>query len=173
MQINADIAESGLKLNRYKKIELSKFMNWAALKNWELPKELAGRAALLVVPDEANVATTSPALEPQAASMATVCASGDLETDKVEPAWSLKTSIERLPGYRWQTYQALQDAHIAGQPCPKAQHLLDIWKLTPPNGLKVIQSSGRDELEYELETCTKKLATVRQIQAAIKNLLSK
>ena len=99
-------------------------------------------------------------------------ASDGVEPDKVEPVWRLKTSIKRLPGYRWQTYQALQDAHIAGQPCPKAQHLLDTWKLAPPNGLKVIQLPRRDELEYELETGEKKRTTVKQIQAVIQGLLS-
>ena len=122
--------------------------------------------------NKAGPATLKAEAVPDTPPVVAVGASGGVETDKVEPVWSLKTSIERSPGYRWPTYQALKDAKIAGQPCPKAQHLLDKWKLTPPNGLKVIQLPRRDELEYELETGAKKYATVKQIQAVIKGLLS-
>ena len=98
---------------------------------------------------------------------------GALQADKAGPVWGLKTSIQRVPGYRWHVYQAMKAAHIAGQPCPKAQQLLDTWKLKPPDRLKVIQLPNRDELEYRLETGKTKTATVRQIQAVIRNLLSK
>lgn len=117
--------------------------------------------------------TPSTAPEPQATPVATVGASDGVVTDKAGPGWSLKTSIKRTPGYRWPLYEALRAAHIAGQPCPKAQHFLDTWKLKPPTRLEVIQLPTRDELEYELETGIKKRVTVKQIQAAIKGLLSK
>ena len=97
---------------------------------------------------------------------------GALQTDKAGPVWGLKTSIVRAPGYRWPLYQVLKAALIAGQPCPKAQHVLDGWKLTPPDGLNVIHLRRHDELEYELVTGEKKRATVKQIQAVIKDLLS-
>ena len=86
--------------------------------------------------------------------------------------WSLKPSIQRTPGYRWPLYEFLRTAHTAGQFCPKAQHVLDAWKLAPPCGLSVIQLPTRDELEYELETGKKKRANVKGIQAVIKDLLA-
>ncbi|TSA14893.1 MAG: hypothetical protein D4R79_02345 [Comamonadaceae bacterium] len=88
------------------------------------------------------------------------------------PAWSLKPTPERLPGYRWPLYQFLKEAHTAGKKCPKAQHVLDAWKLSTPMELKVIQVSRSNELEYEIQTGTKKRATVKQIQAVIKDLLA-
>jgi hypothetical protein len=90
-----------------------------------------------------------------------------------ERVWSLKPIPERLPGYRWPLYQFLLTAHTAGQPYPpKAQHVLDAWKLNPPNGLKVEQLGKRLELVYEIEKGTPKRATAKQIQAVIKDLLA-
>jgi len=87
------------------------------------------------------------------------------------PAWSLVTSLARTPGYRWPLYRYLQAAHVAGKPCPKAQDVLDAWKLKPPAGLRVIEISGRDELEYTLDHGGLKTADLKAIQSAIKGLL--
>ena len=87
------------------------------------------------------------------------------------PAWGLITSPERTPGYRWPLYQFLRKAHVAGEPCPKAQAVLDAWKLNPPSGLKVIRSGRCDALEYELAHGGKKTADLKAIQAAIKDLV--
>ena len=162
-------------------------LDFAVARQWHVPRGLqaknthknervlpaeAADASDGMEPNKAGPAPLKAETVPDAPPAVALGAPGGVETDKVPPVWSLKTSIERLPGYRWQTYQALQDAHIAGQPCPKAQHLLDTWKLAPPNGLKVIQLPRRDELEYELETGEKKRTTVKQIQAVIQGLLS-
>ena len=136
-------------------------------------KERAWRKSMTRQLLQTQATTPSTAPEPQATPVATVGASDGVVTDKAGPGWSLKTSIKRTPGYRWPLYEALRAAHIAGQPCPKAQHFLDTWKLKPPTRLEVIQLPTRDELEYELETGIKKRVTVKQIQAAIKGLLSK
>lgn len=86
-------------------------------------------------------------------------------------AWSLKTSLERTPGYRWPLIQFLRETHVAGKPCPKAQEVLDDWKLSPPSGLKVIKSGRCDALEYELMHGGKKTADLKAIQAAINDLV--
>lgn len=86
--------------------------------------------------------------------------------------WCLIPVPARLPGYRWPLYQFLDDKRIAGNPCPKAQHVLNAWKITPPHGIEVVTANHRDELEYEIEVGTKKRATVKQIQAVIKDLLA-
>ena len=89
------------------------------------------------------------------------------------PTWSLRTSIERTPGYRWPLYQFLKDAYVTGKPCPKAQDVLDAWKLNPPFGLKVIKSGRRDALEYELIYGGKKTVDAKAIQASISGLTVK
>lgn len=86
--------------------------------------------------------------------------------------WRLKTPPARMPGYRGLLYKFLQDAHVSGGPCPKAQQFLDALKLASPPGFKVIQAISRDELEYEINTGKKKLATAKQIQAVLKDLLA-
>ena len=105
-------------------------------------------------------------------SYAPVMAVGDgLAPLTTAPSWSLITPPERTPGYRWPLYQFLREAHVAGKPCPKAQEVLDAWKLNPPSGLKVIQSGRCDALEYELVHGGKKIADLRAIQAAINDLV--
>lgn len=116
--------------------------------------------------------TPSPAPVPQVAPVGATDASDSSSLTTV-PVWRLIKTPERLPCYRWPLYQFLEAALTAGQPCPKAQHVLDAWKLTPPTRLEVIQLPTRDELEYELGTGEKKRARVKQIQAAIEGLLSK
>ena len=88
------------------------------------------------------------------------------------PAWSLIPTPARLPGYRWPLYQFLKEEHTANKPCPKAQYVLDAWKSKPPHGLKVVQVSRHNELEYEIQTGTTKRATAKQIQSVINDLLS-
>jgi len=88
------------------------------------------------------------------------------------PAWSLIPTPARLPGYRWPLYQFLKEEHTANKPCPKAQYVLDAWKSKPPHGLKVVQVSRLNELEYEIQTGTIKRATAKQIQSVINDLLS-
>ena len=86
-------------------------------------------------------------------------------------AWSLITSLARIPGYRWPLHQFLQAEHVAGKSCPKAQDVLNVWKLKPPPGLRVIQSGRHDELEFELSHGGKKTADLRAIQTAINGLV--
>jgi hypothetical protein len=121
-----------------------------------------------VVGQQFQPEATTPSTAPERAESA----SDGVEPDKAGLGWSLKTSIQRTPGYRWPLYQALKAAHVARQPCPKAQQLLDMWKSKPPDGLKVIQMSTRDELQYRLETGEMRIATVKHIQAVIKDLLA-
>ena len=87
------------------------------------------------------------------------------------PTWSLITSLARTPGYRWPLYQFLQAAHIAGKPCPKAQDVLDAWRINLPAGLSVIQVGRRDALKYKLDHGSTKTADLKAIQSAIKGLL--
>ena len=89
------------------------------------------------------------------------------------PTWSLITSLMKTPGYRWPLYQFLTKAHVAGESCPKAVHVLEAWEKSPPPGIRVIRDGRRVELEYELETGHKKTTTLKQIQAAITGLLAK
>jgi hypothetical protein len=83
-------------------------------------------------------------------------------------AWSLKTSIQRAPGYRWPLYQTLQAAHIAGLPCPKARDVLDSWSLNPPPELQVMP----DGVKYNSQLGKPKEADLKAIGQAIKNLLN-
>jgi len=87
------------------------------------------------------------------------------------PTWSLTTSLTRTPGYRWPLFQFLQAAHVAGKPQPKAQDVLDAWKLDPPHGLRVIKSGRRDALEFSLDHGGKKTADLKAIQSAIDGLI--
>lgn len=86
-------------------------------------------------------------------------------------AWRLIPPPKRMPGYRSQLYQYLQAAHVDAKPCPKAQHVLDAWKVNPPQDMTVIQKKRRDLLEYELEHGRKKTADLKAIQAAIDALI--
>lgn len=108
----------------------------------------------------------------QTAPSAPVVTDGDgLAPLTTAPSWSLITPPERTPGYRWPLYQFLREAHVAGKPRPKAQEVLDAWKMNPPSGLKVIESCRRDALEYELNNGQKKTADLKAIQAAIDGLV--
>lgn len=115
-------------------------------------------------------------IQPQAALLvaeSVVAASDGPAPLTTAPAWSLITPPERMPGYRWPLYQFLSEAHDAGKPCPKAQEVLDAWKLNPPSGVAVIKKGRIDLLEFELFYGGKKTADLRAIQASIKALLSR
>ena len=133
------------------------------LKDIRFKKEALERVAEIINNTAPAQNTTPPA---------PVVAVGDgLAPLTTAPSWSLITPPERTPGYRWPLYQFLREAHVAGKPCPKAQEVLDAWKLNPPSGLKVIQSGRCDALEYELVHGGKKIADLRAIQAAINDLV--
>lgn len=85
------------------------------------------------------------------------------------PAWSLITSLQRAPGYRWPLYQALREAHTAGKPCPKAREVLEIWKQNTPPELEVMT----DGVKYSDSRGNTKEADLKAIQQAIKGLLKK
>lgn len=87
------------------------------------------------------------------------------------PAWSLITSPARTPGYRWALYRFLQAEHVAGKPCPKAQDVLDAWKLNPPLDMAVVQVGRFSALEYQLDHGSKKKADLKAVQAAIRGLI--
>ncbi len=87
---------------------------------------------------------------------------------KAGQGWSLKTSIARAPGYRWPLYQTLKAAHIAGQPCPKARDVLEIWKKNPPLEVQVMPEG----VKYNDGLGNAKEANLRAMGQAIKNLLS-
>lgn len=107
-----------------------------------------------------------------AATPAPLVVAGDEPTPlNIAPAWSLKTSLERTPGYRWPLYQFLKAAHAAGKLPPKAQDVLDAWKSNPPPGLSVIQAGRSDVLEYQLNHGAKKCAELKAIQSAIAGLI--
>ena len=89
------------------------------------------------------------------------------EPYKAGPGWSLKTSIERAPGYRWPLYQVLKAAHLAGQPCPNARDVLHSWTLKPPPDVQVMP----DGVKYNDGLGNLKEANLKAIQQAIKNLL--
>ena len=110
-------------------------------------------------------------LNTQRATPAPVETASDAPAKPAAPEWSLKTSIKKWPGYRLPLHQFLKDAYVAGKPCPKAQDVLDAWKLNPPHGFKVIKSGRHDELEYELNHGHKKTADLKAIQAAIDGLV--
>ena len=145
-------------------VELPKFAGWAVEVNLpDLPLELAAMAepAPTAAPVQKSV---SPA------PVVTEQTDGGCSMGAV-PDWCLITLPNRLPGYRWPLYDFLKKAHVAGKPCPKAKHVLDAWKLDPPQGMKVSQKGRRDLLEYELETGDKKTADLKAIQAAIDALI--
>jgi hypothetical protein len=97
--------------------------------------------------------------------------SGGVKSASNAPTWKLIPPPLRTPGYRWPLYEFLQAAHVAGRPCPKAQHVLDAWKLNPPERMNVIHKNRRDLLEYELENGNKKVADLKAIQATIGALI--
>lgn len=88
-----------------------------------------------------------------------------------ESAWSPITSLARTPGYRWPLYEFLKAAHTARQPCPKAQDVLNAWKLKPPPGMRVLCIGRRDVLNYQLEHGGEKNADLKAVQAAIRGLI--
>ncbi|WPC65679.1 hypothetical protein SBP18_14425 [Rhodoferax ferrireducens] len=90
-----------------------------------------------------------------------------VEPAKAGPGWSLKTSLERAPGYRWPLYQVLKAAHIAGQPCPHARNVLDTWAINPPLDLQVMP----DGVKYNDALGNPKEANLKAIQQAIKGLM--
>jgi hypothetical protein len=81
--------------------------------------------------------------------------------------WSLKKPV-RYPGYRKALYDFLKTALIVGQSCPKAQDVVDAWKISPPLGIRVITHG----IEYQLDTNQSKQADLKAIQSAIKNLMA-
>ncbi len=91
-----------------------------------------------------------------------------VEPAPAQPGWSLKTSIERAPGYRWPLYQVLKAAHIARQPCPKARNVLEAWELNPPPDLRVMP----DGVKYNDGLGNQKEADLKAIGQAIKNLMN-
>lgn len=114
----------------------------------------AERYSLLVV--------VSKAPEPQTTT------ASDAPAKPAALAWSLKTSIQRAPGYRWPLYQTLKAAHIAGLPCPKARDVLDTWTLKPPPDLQVMP----DGVKYNDQLGNPKEADLKAIGQAIKYLLN-
>lgn len=158
-----------------KKSEIAK---WEAMPE-PLPSEaLAKEQRLLVLRGELvkletrfNEPYPAPPVADTALPVPVVAASDGPAPLTTAPAWSLKTPPARTPGYRWPLYQFLQAAHVAGKPCPKAQDVLDGWKLNPPHGLRVIQCGRRDALKYELIHGGEKTADLRAIQATIKGLI--
>ena len=107
-----------------------------------------------------------PASAPQSRPIVAVPAFDGLKLAKAAPGWSLKTSLERAPGYRWPLYQVLKAAHVAGQPCPKARDVLEIWKQKPPPDVEVMT----DGVKYNDGLGKPKEANLKAIQQAIKNL---
>lgn len=138
--------------------------DWEALTDDALAKVVADAPA-----PEQTPATPAPV--EAVGALDDVVTNSDVPVLTTAPAWSLIAPPERLPGYRWPLYQFLEAAHTAGKPCPKAQHVLDAWKLTPPPGIKVIQKDENDALEYELDHGGKKTADLKAIQASIVGLI--
>lgn len=97
VQLNADIADSGLKLNRHKKIELSEFMTWAAKKKWAVPAGCAGAPVHHPSTHQPHLTTHSP--EP----VVTAGASGGVEPDKAGPV-----ALAALPKQRAQERRILE-----------------------------------------------------------------
>lgn len=133
---------------------------------------------LTVWPDCPPMAADSPLrhwvpdapAQPQAATPAPVVAVGasdGVEPEKAGPVWRLKASIQRAPGYRWPLYQVLKAASIAGQPCPKARDVLNIWGLNPPPDVQVMP----DGVKYNDGLGNPKEADLKAIGQAIKNLM--
>ena len=115
------------------------------------------------------VTSTAQALEAPAPVMT---ASDSPALTTAAPAWNLINPPNRTPGYRWPLYHFLKAAHVAGKPCPKAQDVLNDWKLNPPHGgLHVIPSGRRDALEYKLDHGGVKNADLKAIQASINGLI--
>ena len=106
--------------------------------------------------------TTKPA------PVVAVSASGGVKPAAV-PTWSLKTSMQRAPGYRWPLYQFLKAAQAAGMSCPKARDVLEGWKLNTPPELQVMT----DGVKYSDGVGNTKEANLKAIQQAIKGLLQK
>jgi|GEM_PF-5723041 len=92
-----------------------------------------------------------------------------VEPAPAQPEWSVKTSIERAPGYRSQLFQVLKAAYIAGKPCPKARDVLDTWKANPPIDLQVMPEG----VKYNDGLGNPKEADLKAIGQAIKNLMNR
>lgn len=84
------------------------------------------------------------------------------------PTWRPKETIERAPGYRWPLLKVLKAAHIAGQACPKAREVLDLWRLNLPSEVSEVMSDG---LKYYDKNGETKFANLNAIRQAINNLL--
>ncbi len=147
---------------------------WQAAELWAQTRQAVTEYAAFIPEREAAmllrlIPDSAPA---QAATPAPVVAGSNGPASMTAvPVWSLITSLARTPGYRWPLYQFLQAAHIAGKPCPKAQDVLDAWKLNPPPGLRVVESGRRDALEYALNHGGPKTAELKSIQTAIDRLI--
>ena len=135
----------------------------------DLREFVAGRG-LTVETAKAQATTTgfAPVVTDQTKSLEPA---SDGPAKPAAPAWSVKTSIKRWPGYRLPLCKFLQAAYVAGELCPKAQDVLNAWKLAPPQRLRVIASYRHDELEFELDHGQKKTADLKAIQAAINALI--
>jgi hypothetical protein len=72
------------------------------------------------------------------------------QADTSRPSWSIRTDLQRLPGYRNEVYKALKAIHARGdlRP-PKPRELIEYWeKNTPfdialmPDGVKYTDAKG-------------------------------
>lgn len=106
--------------------------------------------------------------QPQAALVVAAGVSGGVRPANAGPAWSIKTSMKRAPGYRSPLYKFLKAAQIAGQPCPKARDVLDAWTTKPPPDVQVMP----DGVKYNDGLGNPKEANLKAIQQSIKNLMN-
>ena len=83
-----------------------------------------------------------------------------------ESDWGLNTP-QRYPAYRLQLYRVLKAAHAAGEPCPNAREVLDIWAKSSPIDLQLMS----DGVKYSDAKGTTKTADLKAIQQAISGLL--
>lgn len=94
-----------------------------------------------------NDKTPGPALEPQATPVVADNALGGVTFDKGESVmgdsanWK-PVKPKRFRGYSKPVYDLLRYAHIAGQPCPTAREVLDVWKIKRPPEVFEIMSDG-------------------------------
>ena len=116
-----------------------------------------------------TVAAWLPFLELPPTALPLVDLGALVEPAPAQPGWSIKTSIERAPGYRSELIQVLKAAHIAGKPCPKARDVLDTWKANPPIDLQVMPEG----VKYNDGLGNLKEADLKAIGQAIKNLMNR
>jgi hypothetical protein len=123
------------------------------LANQEIDALIAKRQApesegLPVVPDQRAPVTATVVHDPAPQTTA--------------PAWTLKQTPERLPGYRWPLYCFLLVAHDAGKSRPKPVEVLSAWREKLPPEIARVSAASIDYYDADGNEQTASLEAIRK-----------